>query len=75
MALHSRFNGEVAEPGRVEVLGIGREGGGRRVLDALVDGEDRDVPGAAESSVAVQSVPRLRSTVGERSLRVKTSLM
>ena len=39
---------------RVEVLRVRRERRGRRVLDALVDREDRHVPGAAEPAVAVE---------------------
>ena len=38
----------------IEVLRVRRERRGRRVLDALVDGEDRHVPAAAEAPVAVE---------------------
>ena len=47
------FEGELDEVGGVEVGRVLGEGGGGRVLDALVDGEDGEVAGAAEPAVGV----------------------
>jgi hypothetical protein len=52
----------------VEVLGVGREGGPCRVFDALVDGEDRDVAGAAQAAVVedgLQAAEHARVAVGD----------
>jgi hypothetical protein len=40
----------------VEVLGVGREGSGAGVLDALVDRQDRDVAGAGEAAGAIYAL-------------------
>ena len=69
IALHSPSMARSTESGRVEVLGIGRERRRGRVLDALVDREDREVPGPAQASVIVQRAEvaqHRRRTVGER---------
>jgi hypothetical protein len=50
--------GELAEVRRVEVQGVLGEAGGRGVLDALVDREDGEVPGATEATVAVERAQR-----------------
>ena len=46
------LHGEFADAAGIEVDRIGGEGSSGRVLDALVDGEDRDVAGAGQSPVA-----------------------
>ena len=45
---------QLHDVGGIEVGGVGREGGRSRVLDALVDGKDRHVPGAPQATVVQQ---------------------
>ena len=47
------FDSELHDLPGVEVLRVGSERRARRVLDALVDREDRDVPGAGQAAVLV----------------------
>ena len=46
-------NGQVTQSGRVEVGRVLGEGGSRRVLDALIDREDREVAGAGQAAGVV----------------------
>ena len=62
------LDGQIAQSRGVEVLGIGREARRGRVLDALVDGEDGEIARSPRRPW-LYSVPRLRSTVGDRSLK------
>jgi len=48
------FERELQNVRRVEVEGVLGKARTGRVLDALVDREDREVPGAAEAAVAVE---------------------
>ena len=47
------FDRELDNVGRVEVVGIFSERGARRMLDALIDRQDREVAGAAEAPSVV----------------------
>ena len=61
------FDGEFTDVGRIEVDRVGGEAGPGRVLDALVDGQDREVPGAGQATVVVhrlQVAQHRRSTIG-----------
>jgi hypothetical protein len=54
MALAVRGSGQIAELRRVEVVRILRETGRGRVLDALIDRQDREVARSPETPVAVE---------------------
>ena len=56
--------------------GFGREGGGGRVLDPLVDRQDREVTGTAEAAVVVDALqvdqhPRVAVALGEDAVDVR----
>ena len=58
---------QLAQVGRVEVEGVLGEAGRRRVLDALVDGQDRQVAGPTEPAVPIEgpeAAEHRRGTVG-----------
>ncbi len=61
------FNGQFDDIFTIEIIGILREAGTRRVLDALIDGEDRKIARATEASVKKETL-RLTRTRGLRSL-------
>ena len=61
-------DGQVAQVGRVEVGRELGEAGGRRVLDALVDGEDRHVARAGQSARVVERAEVAEH--GRRAVRV-----
>ena len=63
--------GELEEVQRIEVGGVLREAGGRRVLDALVHRQDGEVARAAEAPVVEQRA-EVAQHRGLRSLSVKT---
>ena len=50
------FDGQLDDVLRIEVLGVGRERRRRRVLDALVDGQDRHVTRVGEAAGAEQAL-------------------
>src|SRR5207302_1345455 len=50
------FHGKLDDVLGVEIFGIGGKACAGRVLDALVDGEDRDVAGSAEPAVVEQGL-------------------
>src|SRR5690606_16562037 len=52
------LDGELDDLRRVEVVGVLGERGAGGVLDALVDGEDREVAGAGEAAVTVELLER-----------------
>ena len=63
------FDRELHDVLGVEVLGVLRERSAGRVLDALIDREDRDVAGAGEATVAVhrlQAAQHLRAAIRKR---------
>ena len=70
-AVAAAFDRELHDVVGIEVDRVRREARARGVLDALVDGQDRDVAGAAEAAVP-KSVCRLRKTVGVRSESIQT---
>ena len=66
-------DGEVAQAGRVEVRRELGEAGGGRVLDALVDGEDREVAGPGQAAGAVEGAEVAQ--YGRRAVRVREDVV
>ena len=72
-AVAAAFDGELDDVLGIEVDRVGREARARRVLDALVDRQDRDIARAGQAPV-FRIAWKLRSTCGERSVNASTRL-